>query len=490
MLSKTNLVRGKILSVSGQIAQVVIDSREKPSLNEILLLEDKSTRLEVFRQEADKAWCLILSDHSKLYRGMEVVGSGLTLTVPADESVLGRVLNLFGEVQDGGNPISSSSHLSIYSKTPPLNTLKGVSEILETGIKALDFLTPIVKGGKVGFIGGAGVGKTVLITELMHNITAVSSGVSVFAGVGERIREGQELHERLQASGVLPSTVLILGQMNENAAVRFRVALAATTIAEYFRDVVKKDVLFFVDNMFRFVQAGNEVATLLGTIPSEQAYQATMQTEISSVEDRLVSTESGSITSIQTIYVPSDEVTDAAVTSIMSFMDTAVVLGRNIAQLGLYPPLDMSQSSSSSISRTIIGEEHFEVLTSFQQTLERYNRLAHIVAIVGEAELSPDDQILYARTKKVINYLTQPFFVTQVHTGRKGVYVKAQTAVSDIKLILSGELDEVPTDKFLYIGTLKDSGLIGAAPVNVTAKPVQDSLKSEGSSAIVQGSVA
>lgn len=463
---KTNLVRGKILSVSGQIAQVVIDSQELPFINEILLLSDKSTRLEVFRQDGDKAWCLILSDHSRLYRGLEIEGSGLTLTMPADETVLGRVLNLFGEAQDGGNPISTSLHLPIYSKTPPLNTIKGVSEILETGIKALDFLTPIVKGGKVGFIGGAGVGKTVLITELMHNITTSYKGVSVFAGVGERIREGQELHQRLQEAGVLPSTVLILGQMNENAAVRFRVALAATTIAEYFRDVIKKDVLFFVDNMFRFIQAGNEVSTLLGTIPSEQAYQATMQTEISSLEDRLVSTQSGSITSIQTVYVPSDEVTDAAVTAIMGFLDTAVVLSRNIAQLNLYPPLDITQSSSSSVSRTVIGQEHFEVLTAFQQTLERYNRLAHIVAIVGEAELSPDDRILYTRTKKVINYLTQPFFVTQVHTGRKGVYVKKEAAVLDIKLILSGELDNVPTEKFLYIGTLKEAGLIGATPVN------------------------
>ena len=377
--------------------------------------------------------------------------------MPGSGSVLGRVINLFGEPQDGQGPISFSNRLPIYSKTPPLNVVKGGTDILETGIKAMDFLTPFLRGGKIGFIGGAGVGKTILMTELIHNITVIHPGVSVFAGVGERIREGQELYKRLVESGVMKNTVMILGQMNEDAAVRFRVALGATAIAEYFRDQEKKDVLFFIDNMFRFVQAGNEVATLLGTTPSEQAYQATMQTEVSNLEDRLVSTEGGSITSIQTIYVPSDEVTDAGVNTIMSFLDTAVVLSRSVAQMGLYPPVDIYQSSSSTLSKNMIGEEHYQTLTAFQQSLDRYQKLSHIVAIVGESELSPSDQLLYNRVKKIIHYLTQPFFVTEVHTARKGVYVAKKDTVADIALILAGRLDQVQPEKLLYIGALKDT---------------------------------
>jgi F-type H+-transporting ATPase subunit beta len=346
--------------------------------------------------------------------------------------------------------------MSIYSTAPPLNTVKGNFEILETGIKAIDFLTPFKKGGKIGFIGGAGVGKTILMTELIHNITSAHKGVAIFAGVGERIREGQELYQRMVESKAIEKTVMILGQMDENAAARFRVALTAATVAEYFRDQEKKEVLFFIDNMFRFVQAGNEVSTLLNTIPSEQAYQASMQTEVGSLEDRLVSTENGSITSIQTVYVPSDEVTDAGVTTIMSFLDTAVILSRSVAQLGIYPPLDIYQSSSSTLSKTLIGEEHFNTLTIFQDFLDRYNKLSHIVAIVGESELSVADRLLFNRVKKIINYLTQPFFVTEMNTGRKGVYVPRQTTISDIQQILAGNLDQVDPEKFLYIGSLKD----------------------------------
>ncbi|MDO8498302.1 MAG: F0F1 ATP synthase subunit beta [bacterium] len=451
------MVQGKIHSARGQIVEVNIESETFPTLFEILTCpEDPSVRLEVFFQSEDVASCLTLSKSNKLHRGMKVMGTGSELKLPVGSSILGRVINLFGEPQDGQGAITSSTKLSIYSKTPPLNTVRGGFEILETGIKAIDFLTPFLRGGKIGFIGGAGVGKTILMTELIHNITAAHSGVSVFAGVGERIREGQELYKRLVESQVMKNTVMILGQMNEDAAVRFRVALAAATIAEYFRDQERKDVLFFLDNMFRFVQAGNEVSTLLGTTPSEQAYQATMQTEVSNLEDRLISTDGGAITSVQTIYVPSDEITDAGVNTIMSFMDTAVVLSRSVAQLGLYPPIDINQSSSSTLSKNLLGEDHFQVLTSFQQSLDRYNKLSHIVAIVGESELSPADQQLFSRIKKVINYLTQPFFVTEAHTGRKGVFVPKATTVSDINLILVGRLDQIPAEKLMYIGALKD----------------------------------
>lgn len=464
-VSSSSEVRGRIRSVKGQIAEIEINSEELPALFEILTCpEEPGVYLEVFYQSQDVSSCLILSNPTKLHRNMAVVGTGSDLKIPADDAILGRIINLFGEPQDSDKTIDAKNMTSIYSKIPTLNTLKSSYQILETGIKAIDFLTPLLKGGKVGFIGGAGVGKTILITEILHNITENHEGISVFAGVGERIREGQELYQRLEESGVLPKTVMLLGQMNENAAIRFRIALAAAAIAEYFRDQKKTDVLFFIDNMFRFVQAGNEVSTLLGTIPSEQAYQATLQTEISSLEDRLISTETGSITSLQTVYVPSDEVSDAGVTAIMSFLDSAVVLSRAVAQQGLYPPVDIFQSSSSTLSRNLIGETHFEVLTEFQQLLDRYNRLSHIVAIVGESEISTDDQQVFNRVKKIINYLTQPFFTTETQTGRKGAYVPRETAVADIAAILEGKYDDVQAEKFLFIGTLKD-----LEPTNTTA---------------------
>lgn len=455
-----NPVQGIIKSIKGQIAEVEISTETSPTLLEILISpDDPEIKLEVYFQTTNVASCLILSNPRKLYRGMKVEGSGSELKIPVDKSMLGKVLNLYGQSLNSKDSFKSTDKLSIYSKTPSINILKNTFQIMETGIKAIDFLTPIFKGGKVGFVGGAGVGKTILITEMMHNITSKAQSVSIFAGVGERIREGQELYQRLAESKVLPRTVIVLGQMNENAAVRFRVALAATTIAEYFRDTQKQDVLFFIDNMFRFLQAGNEVSTLLGTIPSDQGYQPTMQTEISSVQDRLISTENGSITSIQTVYVPSDENTDPAVSAIMSFLDTSIVLSRNLAQQNMYPPIDLFQSSSSLVSRTMLQDEHFEALTSFQKMLDNYNRLQHIVAIVGESELSAENRILYNRTKKVINYLTQPFFMTAEQTGRPGVYVSRDQTVSDIKLILSGNLDNIPTEKFMYIGSLKDAGI-------------------------------
>ncbi|MDO8618935.1 MAG: F0F1 ATP synthase subunit beta [Candidatus Daviesbacteria bacterium] len=454
---------GIIKSVNGQIAQVEITTSTPPLFLEILKSpQNPNVLLEVYFQSESIAYCLVLTSPIDLYRGMPITGTNSQLQIPVDKSMLGKVVNLYGQSLDPSQPpIQATSNLSIYSKTPPLNVLKSNFEILETGIKAIDFLTPIMKGGKVGFIGGAGVGKTILITELMHNITLKNSqSVSIFAGVGERIREGQELYQRLGESKVLSRTVVMLGQMNENAAVRFRVALAATTIAEYFRDALKQDVLFFIDNMFRFLQAGNEVSTLLGTIPSDQGYQPTMQSELSQVQDRLISTENGSITSIQTVYVPSDENTDPAVTAIMSFLDTAIVLSRSVAQQGIYPPIDLFQSSSSAINKTLIGEGHFEALTNFQKMLDNYNRLSHIVAIVGESELSTENRILYNRTKKVINYLTQPFFMTEAQTGHKGVYVARDTTVADITLILSGNLDNIPTEKFSNIGTLKEAGIV------------------------------
>ena len=464
---------GIITAVNGQIAKVEIEGETFPELFEILTSpEDPGVILEVFSQSEESIFVQILSSPDKLYRGMKVFGTGSDLKIPVGQGVLGRVIDLFGIPRDNAGPINQEKKMSIYSKAPPLNIVQSHYQILETGIKAIDFLTPVQQGGKVGFIGGAGVGKTILLTELMHNITLahlpgeknalhlegeVKQTYSVFAGVGERIREGQELYERLKQSGVLSKTILVLGQMNENAAVRFRVAMAAVAEAEYFRDQLKSDVLFFIDNMFRFVQAGAEVATLLGTIPSEQAYQATLQTEVSTLEDRLIPTTNGSITSFQNVYVPADEITDAGVVAVMSFLDNVIVLSRSVAQKGIYPPIDLFQSSSSTSSKSFLGEVHFKALTEFQKLLENYNKLSHIVAIVGEDELSAENKILYNRTKKIINYLTQPFFTTEKQTGKKGVYVPGNTLLNDITMILSGKLDNIPADNFKNIGSLRDA---------------------------------
>jgi len=448
---------GRIISVKGQIAAVEATSDILPGLNEALLSpENPGVVMEVFFQDKQSVSCLILSDPQDLFRGMKIVGTGQQLSIPESPSLLGRAIDLFGNPLDGGKPIDSAKRRSIYSKTPSLATIATTSKILETGIKAIDFLTPILEGGKTGFVGGAGVGKTILITELLHNITLRHNGASVFAGVGERIREGQELYQRLFETRVLPNTAIVLGNMNENAGVRFRVGLAAASIAEYFRDELKKDVLMFIDNMFRFVQAGNELSTLLGTLPSEQGYQATMLTELSQIEDRLVSTVNASITSVQTVYVPADENNDPAVTMITSFFDTAIVLSRTVAQHNLYPPIDLAASSTSALKRQIVGNDHFEVAIEFQRMLSEYQALEHIVAIVGESELSAQDRLLYQRTKKIINFLTQPFFMTEAQSGKRGVFVERAAAVADIKAIIDGKVDQFPEDKFLYIGNLKD----------------------------------
>jgi F-type H+-transporting ATPase subunit beta len=317
-----------------------------------------------------------------------------------------------------------------------------------------------LKGGKIGLVGGAGVGKTILMSELLHNITEKHRGVSVFAGIGERIREGHELWQELEKAGVLDKIVLLMGQMNENAAVRFRIAAAAAAMAEYFRDRERQDVLLFVDNTFRFAQAGSEVAALLEEIPSELGYQATLESEMADFQNRLVTTDNGAVTSIQTIYVPADELSDPAVNAAMSYVDSVVILSREVAQRGHYPAIDPLHSSSTILKKEIVGPEHFEIATEAIEVLNRYERLARVAAIVGEAELSPHDQLIYQRAKKLLNYLTQPFFVTEKQSSRLGVFVNKEKTIRDIKMILSGEFDDVPNERFLYIGSLDDTGML------------------------------
>ena len=473
---KSKLTAGIVKSVNGQTAQVEILNEIFPIPFELLTSQDKSpVILEVVYQVENIYFCLVLSDNSSLFRGMKIIGTGKVLEIPLSKNMLGRVLNLFGQPLIG-EPFAAEAYLPVISKPPSLHTLKGSSDILETGIKAIDFTNPILKGGKVGLVGGAGVGKTILATEIVHNITLFSqkrtgsfdqsttSGersrtISVFAGVGERIREGQELYQRLQESKVLPKSVIVLGQMNENASVRFKVLLTGVTIAEYFRDALKQDVLFSIDNMYRFVAAGNEVSALLGNLPSDQGYQPTMQSEVSLVEDRLVSTESGAITSIQTVFVPADQASDPAVSTILSSLDNTIVLSRLIASQNLYPSIDFNLSSSANFSKAILGEEHFAVLTRFQSMFYEYSRLSHIVSIIGETELSEENKLLFHRTKKAIYYLTQPFFSTESQTGRKGAHVSREITVKDINQIISGKLDNITDEKLLYLGSLKEGGL-------------------------------
>lgn len=472
--------KGRVRGVRGQIVEVGYDDTTAlPKFFEILTSpENPKARLEVYAYGEDNTlFCLSLTKRRYLYRNMPIVSTGGPIVVPVGKGILGRVFNLFGEPVDNKGPLGDHRMQSIYRDLSKTTNVVTSQEILETGIKQIDFFTPFVKGGKIGFVGGAGVGKTVLMTELLHNITYKHEGLSIFAGVGERIREGHELMKALEMSKVIDRVALVFGQMNENAIIRFRVAWGATTIAEFFRDELKKDVLFFADNVYRFIQAGAEVSAVLGSIPSELGYQATLETEISNFENRLVSTPNGSITSCQTVYVPADELSDVGVAAILSHLDAQVILSRDRASRGFYPPIDPLVSTSNTLNKRIVGDEHYDVATRALETLNNYQRLSRIVAIVGEAELSPYDQLVYQRAKKLINYLTQPFFTTESQTGKKGVTVERLSVVFDVDMIIAGKLDSVPAEKFLYIGSLKDAGLVengattGSSSPSVTTKP-------------------
>ena len=454
--------KGKITKVIGSVVEGSYEGTAAPEIYEIITSpENDKIKLEVYAYNSQSSLlCLCLTPRSYLYRGMILVGTGKPLLIPVGSEVLGRVMDLFGNFQDDLGPVANVSYQPIYSRSPNFNVAKASTEIIETGIKQIDLLTPFVKGAKIGFIGGAGVGKTILTTELLRNITVNHEGVSVFAGFGERIREGHELIESLRRSGVLKRTTLIFGQMNENAAIRFRISAAAATLGEYFRDIEKKDVLFFVDNSFRFVQAGNEVSTIRGAIPSELGYQATMETEIANFENRLISTENAAITSIQTIYVPADELSDPAVVAIMAHINSVLVLSRSIAQRGIYPPIDVLRSSSGLLSKKIVGTEHYETATQALEILHGYESLSRFVSVVGKEELSPADQVAYDRGQKIINYLTQPFFSVENQTGLPGKLVKREDVIKDTQAIMAGKFDEVPASKFLYIGSLKEAGIV------------------------------
>lgn len=460
----TPTFKGRVRAVRGQIVEVSYDETEGlPRFYDILTSPEKpKLRLEVYAYSDDNSlFCLSLTKRSELYRNMPIVSTGAPLQVKAGKAVLGRVYNLFGDPVDNKGEIKNPDLKSIYHDTSiPIEVITS-QEILESGIKQIDFLTPFVKGGRIGFVGGAGVGKTVLMTELLHNITYKHDGLSIFAGIGERIREGHELMKELEASGVIDRVALIFGQMNENAIIRFRIAWAASSLAEFYRDNMKKDVLFFADNVYRFIQAGAEVSAVLGSIPSELGYQATLETEISNFENRLVSTTSASITSVQTVYVPADELSDVGVSAILSHLDAQVILSRDRASRGFYPPIDPLISTSNTLNKRVVGDEHYDVATRALELLNNHQRLSRIVAIVGEAELSPYDQLIYQRAKKLINYMTQPFFTTEKQTGKKGEQVERMDTVHDVAAIMSGKCDSIPPEKFMYIGSIASAKLMG-----------------------------
>lgn len=456
--------KGKVISVKGHIIEVEFEEKP-PSIHDVVYLEkDPDVKMEVYDSSSSSTfYCISLSSIKKLHRGSVVINSAEPIKIPVGDEVLGRVIDIFSQPQDGKGKLNTIETRPIFSEDVNFENVVVPTEVLVTGIKAIDFFAPILKGGKVGLFGGAGVGKTILLTEIIHNVVTVhkEKSVSVFTGVGERVREGQELYESLQQTGILSQTALIYGQMGENPTVRFRTATAGVALAEYFRDVKKKDVLFFIDNIFRFAQAGYELATLMNTIPSEGGYQATLPSEMASFHERLLSTKQAAITTIEAIYVPSDDLTDYAVQSVFPYLDSNVVLSRSVYQEGRFPAIDLLSSTSSALNEETVGDRHFKLLLLAQNLLKKAVSLERIVSLVGQSELSPEDQKIYKRAELIKSYMTQNFTVTELQTGKKGKSVFLQDTVEDVGHILEGKYDDYPSDTFLYIGSIRES-LTGA----------------------------
>ncbi len=452
---------GFIKSIRGDIAEIEFPFGEVLTGEILILKDDPRVKFEV--QGALKEnifFCLIFGKSEKLIRGAQVQRTREKLKIPVGKELLGRVINLFGEPLDGLPKIETQKKREIGKGAFPFEEITLEKELIETGIKAIDFFAPLRKGGKLGIFGGAGVGKTVLLSELMHNTAFFHKGISIFAGIGERIREAHELYETLKESNVLPSTILVFGQMNETAAVRYKVGFAAVTIAEYFRDEENKDILFFVDNIYRFLQAGTELATLLSLIPSEEGYQPTLLSEIGSFQERLVSTKGADISSIQAIYVPADDITDAGIQAVLPYFDSLIFLSREVYQEGRYPAIDLLTTSSTVTDISTIGREHYETLIEAKRILERYTQLKKIISIVGEEELSADDRIILKRARRLLNFMTQPFFVVQNQTGIEGKYVKREETIRGVRRILEGETDDVPEEFLMNLGSLDEISTI------------------------------
>lgn len=449
--------KGKITKIIGVVADVRFDTH-LPALNELLRVPTESgdVSFEVVSQlDRNVVRCLALSPTEGISRGMEVYATGHSITVPVGDEVLGRVLNAYGEPIDGKGKVSDK-RASIHRDPPSLVDLSENTEIFETGIKVIDLLTPYAKGGKVGLFGGAGVGKTMLILELIHNVSGKMGGRSIFAGVGERSREGYEMVEEMMTSGVLDKTALVFGQMNETPAARMKAAMTGLTIAEHFRDEEKKDVLFFLDNIFRYVQAGSEVSALLGRMPSAVGYQPTLANELGSLEERIASTKNGSITSVQAVYVPADDLTDPAPATLFTHLDATTVLSRKIVEQNIYPAVDPLESHSRILERNIVGDLHYETAKRVTSAIQKYIELQDIIAILGMNELSAEDKLLVYRARKLQRFFSQPFHVATPYTGLEGKYVPLEKTIEGCNMILDGALDEVPEGAFYFIGGVED----------------------------------
>ena len=449
---------GKIVQVMGPVVDVEFDGA-LPSLKDALYVESDGKRLvmEVAQQVGNNTVrCIMLASSEGLYKDMKVYSMGGAISVPVGKKCLGRLFNVTGDTIDNLESLENAEHWQIHRDPPSFEEQSANVEILETGIKVIDLLTPYSKGGKIGLFGGAGVGKTVLIQELITNIANEHGGYSIFTGVGERSREGNDLWNEMKESGVIEKTALVFGQMNEPPGARMRVAETGLTMAEYFRDVDHQDVLLFIDNIFRFVQAGSEVSALLGRMPSAVGYQPTLANEVGQLQERIASTKNGSITSVQAVYVPADDLTDPAPATTFAHLDATTVLSRKIAEKGIYPAVDPLESNSRILEADVVGEEHYYVARKVQEYLQKYKELQDIIAILGMEELSEEDKQTVYRARKIEKYLSQPFHVAEMFTGLKGVYVPVKETVKGFKAIIDGELDDVPEMAFFNAGTIDD----------------------------------
>jgi F-type H+-transporting ATPase subunit beta len=449
---------GTIVAVHGPVVRIACDVL--PPLHQALKTRtDKDNYILEVYQHIDQYHVQAITLHraSGLRRGLKVFDTGAPIHIPVAKDCLGRVLNFFGEPLDGRSPIKIQNYRNILVKPAPLPETKLTHEVLETGIKAIDLLCPFVRGGKTGLFGGAGLGKTVLLMEFMHAIAKLHTGVSVFAGVGERIREGHELWREMQAIGVMPSTLMVFGQMDESPGVRFRTGLSALTYAEYLRDTLNQEVLFLMDNIYRFVQAGSEISGLLGRMPATVGYQPTLMTEIAELQERIMSTIKGTVTSVQAVYVPADDITDPAVSGIISYLDTIVILSRSQAGKGIYPAIDILQSKSKFMDHYFLGERHYSIAQSVREHIAKYAELEDIIAMLGIEELSPKDKKIVLRARKLQRYLTQPFYITAEHTGIKGVSVSLQQTLHDCEAFIRGEYDHFSEDQCYMIGSMQEN---------------------------------
>ena len=451
---------GTVVQAVGPVIDVRFKDEHLPELLTALKVQlgkDKTLTIEVAQHIGDDiVRCIAMGPTEGITRGLDVIDTKAPISVPVGPETLGRMFNILGEPIDEKGPVAAKHVMPIHRKAPAFKDQDVSTEILETGIKVIDLLCPYLKGGKVGLFGGAGVGKTVLIQELIHNIATEQKGISVFAGVGERSREGNDLYHEMSASGVLAKTALVFGQMNEPPGARMRVALTGLTMAEYFRDQEHQNVLLFIDNIFRFTQAGSEVSALLGRTPSAVGYQPTLATEMGQLQERITSTKDGSITSVQAIYVPADDLTDPAPATTFSHLDAKTVLDRNTAALGIYPAVDPLDSTSNILDPNIVGKEHYEVAREVQKILQRYKELQDIIAILGMDELSDEDKVVVNRARRIRNFLSQPFHVAEGFNGFKGIYVPVKETVRSFRAILDGKYDSYPESAFLYVGTIED----------------------------------